>query len=38
VLAASDAELAAMGVRAATNAQRFDAISVARSLIKQLYR
>jgi glycosyltransferase involved in cell wall biosynthesis len=37
VLAASDAELAAMGVRAATNAQRFDAISVARSLIKQLY-
>ena len=37
VLAASDAELAAMGARAATNAQRFDAMSVARSLIKQLY-
>ena len=37
VLAASDAELAAMGALAATNAQRFDAMSVARSLIKQLY-
>jgi glycosyltransferase involved in cell wall biosynthesis len=37
VLAASDVELAAMGARAATNAQRFDAMSVARSLIKQLY-
>lgn len=37
VLSASDAELAAMGARAATNAQRFDAMSVARSLIKQLY-
>jgi glycosyltransferase involved in cell wall biosynthesis len=37
VLAASDAELAAMGARAATNAQRFDAMAVARSLIKQLY-
>ena len=37
VLSASDAELAVMGVRAATNAQRFDATAVARSLIKQLY-
>jgi glycosyltransferase involved in cell wall biosynthesis len=37
VLAASDEQLAAMGARAATNAQRFDAMSVARSLIKQLY-
>jgi glycosyltransferase involved in cell wall biosynthesis len=37
VLSASDEELAAMGARAATNAQRFDATSVARSLIKQLY-
>lgn len=37
VLSASDAELAAMGARAAINAQRFDAMSVARSLIKQLY-
>jgi glycosyltransferase involved in cell wall biosynthesis len=37
VLSASDEELAAMGARAATNAQRFDAMSVARSLIKQLY-
>jgi glycosyltransferase involved in cell wall biosynthesis len=37
VLAASDAELAAMGARAATNAQCFEAMSVARSLIKQLY-
>jgi glycosyltransferase involved in cell wall biosynthesis len=37
VLSASDAELAAMGASAATNAQRFDAMSVARSLIKQLY-
>ena len=37
VLSASGEELAAMGARAATNAQRFDAMSVARSLIKQLY-
>jgi len=37
VLSASDEELAAMGARAAMNAQRFDAMSVARSLIKQLY-
>ena len=37
VLSASDEQLAAMGARAATNAQRFDAMSVARSLIKQLY-
>ena len=37
VLAASDEQLAAMGVRAAANAQRFDAPSVARRLIKQLY-
>jgi glycosyltransferase involved in cell wall biosynthesis len=37
VLSASDEELTAMGARAATNAQRFDAMSVARSLIKQLY-
>jgi glycosyltransferase involved in cell wall biosynthesis len=37
VLAASDDELAAMGARAAANAQRFDAMTVARSLIKQLY-
>jgi glycosyltransferase involved in cell wall biosynthesis len=37
VLSASDAELAAMGARATTNAQRFDAPAVARSLIKQLY-
>ena len=37
VLAASDAQLAAMGSRAAANAQRFDAPVVARSLIKQLY-
>ena len=37
VLSASDEELAAMGARATTNAQRFDAMSVARSLIKQLY-
>ena len=37
VLAASDEQLAAMGVRAAANAQRFDAPTVARSLIKQLY-
>jgi glycosyltransferase involved in cell wall biosynthesis len=37
VLSASDAELAVMGVRAAANAQRFDATAVARSLIKHLY-
>ena len=37
VLAASDEQLAAMGSRAAANAQRFDAPAVARSLIKQLY-
>ena len=37
VLAASDEQLAAMGMRAADNAQRFDAPAVARSLIKQLY-
>ena len=37
VLAASDEQLAAMGARAAVNAQRFDASAVARSLIKQLY-
>jgi len=37
VLAASDENLAAMGARAAANAQRFDATAVARSLIKQLY-
>jgi glycosyltransferase involved in cell wall biosynthesis len=37
VLSASDEQIAAMGARAATNAQRFDAMSVARSLIKQLY-
>jgi glycogen(starch) synthase len=37
VLSASDEQLAAMGARAAMNAQRFDAMSVARSLIKQLY-
>jgi glycosyltransferase involved in cell wall biosynthesis len=37
LLSASDDELAAMGARAATNAQRFDAMAVARSLIKQLY-
>jgi glycosyltransferase involved in cell wall biosynthesis len=37
VLSASDEQLAAMGVRAAANAQRFDAMIVARSLIKQLY-
>jgi glycosyltransferase involved in cell wall biosynthesis len=37
VLAASDEQLAAMGARAAENAQRFDAMIVARSLIKQLY-
>ena len=37
VLAASDEQLAAMGARAAANAQRFDAPAVARSLIKQLY-
>jgi glycosyltransferase involved in cell wall biosynthesis len=36
-LSASDDELAAMGARAAANAQRFDAPDVARSLIKQLY-
>jgi glycosyltransferase involved in cell wall biosynthesis len=36
-LSASDDELAAMGARAAANAQRFDAMIVARSLIKQLY-
>jgi glycosyltransferase involved in cell wall biosynthesis len=37
VLTASDEQLAAMGARAAANAQRFDAMTVARSLIKQLY-
>jgi len=37
VLAASDEQLAAMGSRAAANAQRFDAPAVARLLIKQLY-
>ena len=37
VLSASDEQLAAMGARAAANAQRFDAMIVARSLIKQLY-
>jgi len=37
VLSASDEQLAAMGSRAAANAQRFDAPAVARSLIKQLY-
>jgi glycosyltransferase involved in cell wall biosynthesis len=37
VLSASDEQLAAMGARAAANAQRFDAMTVARSLIKQLY-
>ena len=37
VLAASDEQLAAMGARAALNAQRFDAPAVARSLIMQLY-
>jgi len=37
VLTTSDEQLAAMGARAAMNAQRFDAESVARSLIKQLY-
>jgi glycosyltransferase involved in cell wall biosynthesis len=37
VLSASDAELTAMGERAAANAQRFDAPAVARSLINQLY-
>ena len=37
VLAASDEQLAAMGSRAAANAQRFDASTVARSIIKQLY-
>jgi glycosyltransferase involved in cell wall biosynthesis len=36
-LSASDELLAAMGARAATNAQRFEAMTVARSLIKQLY-
>jgi glycosyltransferase involved in cell wall biosynthesis len=37
VLSASDEQLAAMGARAAANAQRFDAMTVARTLIKQLY-
>jgi glycosyltransferase involved in cell wall biosynthesis len=36
-LSASDDELASMGARAAANAQRFDAVTVASSLIKQLY-
>jgi glycosyltransferase involved in cell wall biosynthesis len=36
-LSASDDELAAMGARAAANAQLFDAVTVASSLIKQLY-
>ena len=38
VLSASDTELAAMGVRAAQIARtQFDAVAVARSLVKQLY-
>jgi glycosyltransferase involved in cell wall biosynthesis len=38
VLSASDTELAAMGVRAAQIARtQFDAVAVARSLIRQLY-
>jgi glycosyltransferase involved in cell wall biosynthesis len=37
ILSASDEQLAAMGKRAADNAQRFYAPAVARSLIKQLY-
>ena len=38
VLAASDVELAAMGERAAQVARtQFDAVAVARSLVKQLY-
>jgi glycosyltransferase involved in cell wall biosynthesis len=37
MLSASEEQLSAMGARAATNAQRFDAMTVARSLIKQLY-
>jgi glycosyltransferase involved in cell wall biosynthesis len=37
LLSASDDELAAMGERAATNAQCFDAMAVARSLINELY-
>ena len=37
VLTASDEQLSAMGARAAANAQRFDAMTVARSLIEQLY-
>jgi glycosyltransferase involved in cell wall biosynthesis len=38
VLSASDAELAAMGERAAQVARtQFDAVAVARSLVKQLY-
>jgi glycosyltransferase involved in cell wall biosynthesis len=37
VLSASDEQLAVIGARAAANAQRFDAMTVARSLIKQLY-
>lgn len=37
VLGASAAELASMGERAAANAQKFDAQSVARALIRQLY-
>lgn len=36
-LSASDDEFAVMGTRAAANAQRFDAVTVASSLIKQLY-
>jgi glycosyltransferase involved in cell wall biosynthesis len=36
-LSAADDELAVMGARAAANAQRFDAVIVASSLIKQLY-
>ena len=36
-LSASDDELAAMGARAAANAQLFDAVTVASALIKQLY-
>jgi glycosyltransferase involved in cell wall biosynthesis len=37
VLAASDEQRAVMGMRAADNAQRFDAQSVARTLMNQLY-
>lgn len=37
LLTATDAELIAMGARAAANAQHFDAPAVAQSLIRQLY-